>query len=225
MKWRIGNYTVTLETMGYPFIQHIQQLLQSDLPGEKAHRKMLPPGRKLSANFNEMSEVKYSSVLLLLFPHEGRIYTCLTRRNPNMKNHPGQISFPGGRIEEGESPELTAMREAQEEVGISPLDIRLLGMLSQLFIPVSGYTIFPYVGWVDHKPNFVLNEAEAEKLILLPVQEFLQEERIAHTEMDTIRGRLRVPYYPYEGEIIWGATAMILAEFFEILKEGSLTLQ
>lgn len=206
-------------------IQHIQQLLKGDLPGEKAHRKMLPAGRKLSADLDDMTELKYSSVLLLLFPYEGRIYTCLTRRDPNMKNHPGQISFPGGRIEEGESPELTAMREAHEEVGISPLDVRLLGMLSQLFIPVSGYTIFPYVGWVDYKPEFVLNAAEAEKLILLPVQDFLQEERIAHTEMDTIRGRLMVPYYPHDGEIIWGATAMILAEFFELLKEGSLTLQ
>lgn len=211
--------------MEYPFIQAIQQLLKGDLPGEKAHRKMLPPGRKLSANFEEMAEIKYSSVLLLLFPHDGRIYTCLTRRNANMKTHPGQISFPGGRIEEGESPELTAMREAQEEVGISPLDVQLLGMLSQLYIPVSGYTIFPYVGWVDHKPEFVLNQAEAEKLILFPVQDFLQEERIGQVELDTIRGRLTVPYYPYAGEIIWGATAMILAEFFEVLKEGSLTLQ
>lgn len=211
--------------MDFSFLQYIQQLLQRDLPGEQAHRKLLPPGRKLRAGFKEVPEVKYSSVLLLLFPHEGRIYTCLTRRNSNMKDHPGQVSFPGGKIEEGESPELTAMREAQEEVGVSPLDVRLLGRLSELFVPVSGFTIFPYVGWLDYKPDFVLNRDEAEKLILLPVQDFVQEERIEHTELDTLRGRLTVPYYPYEGEIIWGATAMILAEFFELLREGSLTLQ
>lgn len=204
-------------------LQHITQLLQGELPGGNAHRKMIPPGRKLSANFNEIDQVKYSSVLLLLFPDNGKIYTCLTRRNSNMKNHPGQVSFPGGRIEEGESPELTAMREAQEEVGVSPLHVRMLGMLSELYIPVSGFTIFPYVGWIGYKPEFVLNADEAEKLILFPVQDFLENEEIKYTEMDTFTGPLTVPYYPFDGETIWGATAMILSEFFEVLKEGSLT--
>jgi 8-oxo-dGTP pyrophosphatase MutT (NUDIX family) len=199
-------------------IQHITQLLKSDLPGESAHRKMLPPGRRLKINLNEVGQVKYSSVLLLLFPDNGKIYTCLTRRNPNMKNHPGQVSFPGGKIEEGESPKLTAMREAQEEVGVSPLDIRILGMLSELYIPVSGYSIFPYVGWIDQKPCFVLNTDEAEKLILFPLEDFIQNEEIAFTEMKTFTGQLTVPYYPFEDEIIWGATAMILSEFFEVMK-------
>lgn len=206
-------------------LQQIKQLLEGELPGEEAHRKMIPPGRKLRANLEEVGAIKYSSVLLLLFPIDGKIFTCLTRRSLNMKNHPGQISFPGGRIEEGESPELTAMREAQEEVGVSPLDVRLLGMLSELFIPVSGYTIFPYVGWTDQKPEFVLNRDEAEKLLLLPVQDFLQNEKINYTEMETLRGRITVPYYPCDNEIIWGATAMILTEFFDVLKKGSLTLQ
>lgn len=142
-----------------------------------------------------------------------------------MKNHPGQISFPGGKIEEGESPELTAMREAQEEVGISPLDVELLGMLSELYIPVSGFIIFPYVGWLDYKPDFVLNEDEAEQIILFPIEDFLQKDQICYTEMDTVRGRLKVPYYPHEGQIIWGATAMILTEFLDILKEASFTPQ
>ena len=205
-------------------LQHIARLLKDNLPGELAHRKMLPPGRRLSVNLNDVDQVKYSSVLLLLFPENGKIYTCLTLRNSNMKNHPGQVSFPGGKIEEGESPELTAMRETQEEVGVSPLEVRILGMLSELYIQVSGYTIFPYVGWIDQKPQFVLNTDEAEKLILFPVQDFLQKEEIAYTEMKTFSGRLTVPYYPFDGEIIWGATAMILSEFFEVLKAGSLSL-
>lgn len=206
-------------------LQHITRLLKNDLPGEDAHRKMIPPGRRLRANLHEGEQVKYSSILLLLFPENGKIYTCLTRRNANMKNHPGQVSFPGGKIEEGESPKLTAMREAQEEVGVSPLDVRILGMLSELFIPVSGYTIFPYVGWVDEKPQFVLNTDEAEKLILLPVKDFVHNENIAFTEMQTFTGPLTVPYYPFDGEVIWGATAMILSEFFEVLKSGSFTLK
>ncbi|TDO04724.1 NUDIX hydrolase [Sunxiuqinia elliptica] len=206
------------------FISQVHELLQSELPGEKAHQKLSPPGRKLKADLDAMEAIKYSSVLLLLFPIEGTIYTCLTRRNPNMKTHPGQISFPGGRIEEGEHPELTAIREAQEEVGIKPNDVRLLGQLSELYIPVSGYSIFPYVGWMDYRPDFVLNKEEAEELILLPIQQFLVEDKIKHVEMDTVRGRISVPYYPYQGEVIWGATAMILTEFFDVLKSGQLTL-
>jgi 8-oxo-dGTP pyrophosphatase MutT (NUDIX family) len=186
---------------------------------------MLPPGRKLSATLQPGQQMKYSSVLLLLFPDKGKIYTCLTRRCSHMKDHPGQVSFPGGKIEEGESPELTAMREAQEEVGISPLDVDLLGMLSELYIQVSGYNIFPYVGWMDQKPDFVLNTDEAERLILFPIQDFLQKEDIKLTDMETSIGLLTVPYYPFDGEIIWGATAMILAEFLELLKTAKLTLQ
>lgn len=192
-------------------------MLKSSLPGSKAHQKMLPPGRKLAISTGQ--PVKYSSVLLLLFPENGQIYTCLTRRCAHMKDHPGQVSFPGGKIEAGESPELTALREAQEEVGVSPKDVFLLGMLSELYIPVSGYAIFPFVGWLDKKPDFVLNTNEAEKLILFPVQEFLHNKKIKFTEMETLTGPLTVPYYPFDGEIIWGATAMIMAEFFEVLKK------
>lgn len=205
-------------------LQHISRLLKQKLPGEDAHRKMSPPGRRLKVHLSETNHVKYSSILLLLFPDNGEIYTCLTRRNPNMKTHPGQVSFPGGKIEEGESPELTAMREAQEEVGISPLDVRLLGRLSELYIPVSGYSIFPYVGWMDYRPQFKLNADEAEKLILFPLTDFLQNKQVSYTEMKTNRGELTVPYYPFDGEKIWGATAMILSEFFEVLKAGNLSL-
>lgn len=206
-------------------LQHIRQSLEGQLPGDKSHRKMTPPGRRLRPDLKEVGKIRYSSVLLLLFPYKGKLFTCLTKRNTNMKNHPGQISFPGGKIEEGESPELTAMREAQEEVGISPLDVELLGMLSELYIPVSGFIIFPYVGWLDYKPDFVLNEDEAEQIILFPIEDFLQKDQICYTEMDTVRGRLKVPYYPHEGQIIWGATAMILTEFLDILKEASFTPQ
>lgn len=206
-------------------IQHIIQSLQKDLPGSMAHRKMIPPGRKLTAESTAIGTIKYSSILLLLFPDEGKLYTCLTRRNSNMKNHAGQVSFPGGKIDEGENPEYTAMRETQEEVGVSPADIRVLGRLSELYIPISGYSISPYVAWIDYKPKFVLNPDEADKLILFPIQDFIQKEKIKYTRVNTVTGVLEVPYYPFEDEIVWGATAMILSEFFELMKTESLTPQ
>jgi 8-oxo-dGTP pyrophosphatase MutT (NUDIX family) len=200
---------------------HIALLLKTNLPGKKSHLKMVPPGRELTVSSRDIDLVRYSSVLLLLFPMDGQVFTCLIKRNASMRHHPGQISFPGGRIEKGESPELTALREAQEEIGISPLDVQILGRLSELYVSVSRYTIFPYVGWIDYKPDFNLNEAEAEKILLLPVQKFHKEQEIRQTLMRTSLGVIQVPCYSFGGEIIWGATAMILTEFFDLIGEPS----
>ncbi len=200
--------------------QCIQQLLNGELPGARSHRKMLPPGRELTVSPADRGHVRYSSVLLLLFPVDGKVYTCLTRRNLSMRNHPGQVSLPGGRIEQGESPEVTALREAHEEVGISPPDVTMLGRLSELYVQVSRYTIFPYVGWTEKKPDFVLNQNEAEKLILLPIREFMEKRRIEQVPVTIWSRNVDVPGYSFDGEVIWGATAMILAEFFDILGDA-----
>lgn len=205
--------------MHYLNPEYIRKLLNSDLPGAVSHKKMIPPGRELTVSHEDIDLVRYSSVLLLLFPVQGQIYTCLTKRNRSMKNHPGQVSFPGGRIEEGESPELTALREAQEEVGVFPLDVEILGRLSELYVQVSSYTIFPYVGWIDHQPEFILNKDEAEKIILFPLQKFIQNRNVKHREMKTSVGLLNVPYFSFDGEIIWGATAMILSEFLDMIEK------
>ncbi|MGQ8338423.1 NUDIX hydrolase [Sunxiuqinia sp. A32] len=202
------------------FPKHIERFLKKGLPGSRSHLKMIPPGRELSIRESDRDKIRYGSVLLLLFPYQNEIYTCLTKRNPSMNSHPGQISFPGGKIEEGESPELTALRETEEEVGISPLKVKLLGMLSELYIPASRFNIFPYVGWLEEKPEFVLNKEEAEKILLFPITESNKNKEIQEIELETVTGPLTVPYYPFEGEIIWGATAMILAEFFDLLHEN-----
>lgn len=203
--------------------QYISGLLRAGLPGQRSHLKMIPPGRKLSISVAESEEVRYSSVLLLVFPHDGQLYTCLTKRSCEMKNHPGQISLPGGRIEEGEKPEVTALREAQEEVGIDPAEVLLLGRLSELYVQVSRFKIFPFVGWIDHKPDFVVNVAEAEKVILFPIQEFFQGKRLKEFPVQTSTGLMNVPCFLYEDEVIWGATAMILTEFFDLLNQPHFT--
>ncbi len=210
--------------MNSDFSRHIEQILKQELPGAKSHVKLIPPGRELHVKKNNESLVRYSSVLFLLFPVNGEIYTCLTKRNPAMKTHPGQISFPGGKIEKGESPVTTALREAEEEVGISPGKVKILGRLSELYIHVSNFSISPFVGWVNKKPDFILNKNEAEKLILFPIQKFLKNPQLDHVELETVTGPLVVPYYPHDGEIVWGATAMIMAEFFDLFAENAITL-
>ena len=134
-----------------------------------------------------------------------------------MKHHAGQVAFPGGRIDHGETALETALRETFEEIGISSEKIEILGSLSELFVDVSGFLIQPFVGWITEKPVFTLNAAEVEKVILFPLLK--QKDNLKETELETVSGKLKVPCYHYEGEIIWGATAMILAEFFDAMED------
>ena len=136
-----------------------------------------------------------------------------------MKHHPGQISFPGGKVEkEDTSAEMTALREAREEVGIDPGAVEILGKLSELYLEVSQFSIQPFIAWSDKKPDFLVNSGEVEELILFPLSDFVANEAISEVELQTFTGPLLVKYYPHNGEIIWGATAMILSELIEILR-------
>jgi len=197
----------------------LKSFLLGELPGSLAHTKMLPAGRRLRSHDHELLSVKMSSVLVLLFPEGNQLYTCLTRRPSTMKHHPGQISFPGGKVEKDDvSAEMTALREANEEVGIDPTAIEILGKLSDLYIEVSQFSIQPFLAWADKKPDFLIDFGEVEELILFPISNYVASETIAETEIETFTGKLSVKYYPFNGEIIWGATAMILSELIEILK-------
>ena len=206
--------------MHLKLVTHLLEALQGELPGYQAHQKMLPPGRTLNAGTHESLSSKMSSVLVLLFPDGDRVFTCLMKRPSTMKNHPGQISFPGGKVEKNDvSAEMTALREAQEEVGIDVSKIQVIGKLSDLFVEVSGFTIKPFVAWTDFKPDFQLEPGEVEELILFPVSDFIFEENIPETEIQTSIGLLTVKYFPSKEGKIWGATAMILAELIEILRK------
>jgi len=199
---------------------YLKETLKGELPGTRAHSKMLPPGRRLKFVENELATVKQSSILLLLFPEGDHLYTCLTKRPRTMRYHPGQISFPGGKVEKEDlSAEMTALREAREEVGLDHTGIEILGKLSDLYVEVSKFSIQPFLAWADQKPDFVVDFGEVEELILFPVSDFVRNEVISETEMETVSGSLQVKYYPFNGEIVWGATAMILSELIEILKK------
>ncbi len=197
----------------------LKNVLLAELPGSAIHVKMLPPGRRLKTFSHELSSVKMSSVLVLLYPEGDQLYTCLTRRPTTMKHHPGQISFPGGKVEKDDlSAEMAALRESREEVGIDPSTIEVLGKLSDLYVEVSRFSIQPFLAWADRKPDFIVDYQEVEELILFPVSNFVADETILETELQTVSGLLSVKYYPFNNQIIWGATAMILAELIELLK-------
>ncbi|WP_297098841.1 CoA pyrophosphatase [uncultured Draconibacterium sp.] len=196
----------------------IAAALKGDLPGSPSHDKMLPPGRVLKPAPEDQSKVKPSSVLLLLFPDDDGLKVCLIKRPTYMKHHAGQIALPGGRIEANESACETALRETHEEIGITEDKIRLLGTLSSFYVEVSRFQITPFVGWMDTKPEFKLCPDEVEKAILFPIEAF----KPPHSTIDlkTVTGLMNVPCVKYDGEIIWGATAMILSEFYDLINKA-----
>jgi len=193
----------------------IVRALQEDLPGQSAHYKLLPPGRILKAAPEDKCHVKDSSVLLLLFNDHNELHVLLIKRPGHMKHHAGQIALPGGRIESGESAEQTAIRETFEEIGIPADQIEILGKLSEFYVEVSRFQIHPIVGWLRSIPNLDINPNEVEKVFCFPIDKFTPP--YDSIELETITGRLDVPCIKYNEEIIWGATAMILSEFYELL--------
>lgn len=196
----------------------IKKALAGNLRGIKSHQKMMPPNRRLRAANSDKKRLKPSSVLLLLFIEKNELFVCLIKRPATMKHHAGQIALPGGRIDFGETPLETALRETWEEIGITADKIEILGSLSELFVDVSGFLIRPFVGWLNEKPVFKINPAEVEKTLLFPLLRF--KDQLEETELETISGRLTVPCFHFENEVVWGATAMILSEFYDAMEDG-----
>ena len=184
-----------------------------------AHQKMAPKGRSLAVP-DLSQKVKKSAVLILLYPENGELQICLTKRNDLLKHHPGQISFPGGRCEKHETdPMLTALRETEEEIGVPQKEVQVLGKLSTLYIPVSNFIIHPYIGWIATKPTFSINTSEVDKVITLPLFLFLDEDSQKKMPVETSIGPFEVPCYFISGQLIWGATSMIIAELEAILRQ------
>lgn len=196
--------------------ENIKKALSQGLPGSVSHKKMLPLNRTLRATEQEQKTIKHSSVLLLLFVENNELHAILIKRPEHMKHHAGQIALPGGRIEKGESALETALRETWEEIGITTEQLEILGSLSELYVQVSRFQIHPFVGWLCKKPQYIINKNEVEKTIAFPLK--LIKNSFDEVELNTFSGPLKVPCVKFDGEIIWGATAMILSEFYDAIK-------
>ncbi|MEL6862853.1 MAG: CoA pyrophosphatase, partial [Bacteroidota bacterium] len=135
--------------------------------------------------------------------------------------HSGQVSFPGGRYEpEDKSLASGAIREAQEEVGINPSDIQLLGRLTELYIPVSNFLVHPFVGFVNHRPSFIPQESEVAEILEVPLSHLLDPMNTRTTKIHLPQNVILsdVPYYHVAQKVVWGATAMMLSEFLEVVE-------
>jgi 8-oxo-dGTP pyrophosphatase MutT (NUDIX family) len=207
---------------------HLQALLQQafteELPGKEAHVKMAPQPLDLR-RFTSMfaKPPKKSGVLLLFYPDEGAVYFPLIKRPQYPGVHSGQVGFPGGKMEPSDPDILfTALREAEEEIGIDAGKVEVLGRLSDLYIPTSNFLVTPVVGFIQEKPNFVPEQREVARIITTEVISLFHPEVRKQTQLALGGGMyLDTPYFAVDEEVVWGATAMILSELIQILGEKS----
>ena len=198
----------------------LRRVLAGPLPGLDAQQRMaprfagVPPPRVADLDFRP------AAALLLLYPFDDQWHLPLTVRGSRLRHHTGQVSLPGGGIDPGESPEAAALREAEEEVAIDPGDVEVLGRLTPLPIGVSRHLLHPIVAVAPRRPDFRVVEPEVERLVEVPLAMLQDPAAVGyeqrayslppHTLMD-------VPYFNVGGVRVWGATAMVLAEFLTLV--------
>ena len=163
----------------------------------------------------EQQYYKKASVFFLLKEYEQTLYVVFTKRSKNLSSHPGQISFPGGRVDKKDNSVLhAAIREVEEEIGVKQDSIETLGLLPP-HETISQFIIYPFVGFIKKPIKFFINKNEVEELFLVPFDFFLDTKNMQYHKFilsEKDRGYFAAPYGPY---YIWGATARIIKSFVE----------
>ena len=199
-------------------ISALKGRLAQTLPGRAAQERM--KGRLRAMPDVIPDAAQESAVLQLLFPLHGALHILLMRRTEDGRAHSGQISFPGGRREAQDASLLmTALREAEEEVGIVSSEVAVLGALTPLYIPVSYFMVHPFVAWSARRPDYLPNKREVSMIIEAPVAHLFHQDSKIMAEVRPAAGIvMQVPAYRLpDGAIIWGATAMMLSELEEVM--------
>jgi 8-oxo-dGTP pyrophosphatase MutT (NUDIX family) len=192
--------------------------LQHPLPGLDAQLRMSPPQRGEPDQWHEAQRnARRAAVLALLYPFDGTVGVVLTQRHEDLKAHSGQISFPGGRIEGGETPVEAALREGWEEVGVDRDAVDVLGTLTDLYIPPSDFTVTPVVATLPERPFFRPQEEEVDLIIEVPLPILFDPEARKSALWTFGEREIEIPYFAFGDFEIWGATAMMLAEFVAVV--------
>jgi 8-oxo-dGTP pyrophosphatase MutT (NUDIX family) len=186
------------------------------LPGAPAQALMAPQRRGDWPAGVDAESARHAAGLLLLFPVDGHAHVILTVRSAHVR-HGGQVSLPGGVIELDETVEQAALREAHEEIALATAGVQLHGRLTSLDIPVSGFRLHPVVATLPHTPAVAPSDREVARILEVPVGTLLDPATVRWRPMRRGPVTLEVPGFEVDDTVIWGATAMVLAEFLAVV--------
>jgi len=203
-------------------IQHIKQKLNQDLPGLSSHLKMASSNRihELKNAEMQMKSAMKSAVMILLYPYNNQLKVVLIRRSFYVGIHAGQIAFPGGRYEDFDIEiKNTALREIQEEIGLNSENIEVIGRISDIYVPPSNFLISVFVGYLPQKPQYKIDEREVNEIIEIELSEFYKKDNILEKEfvVPSTSTSVFAPYYKVGNIELWGASAMVMSEFLDII--------
>ena len=189
-----------------------ERLLPRDADGTATRRRFdratFPPARQ-------------ASTLLAIYPDDtGRLVIPLTVRHAELRAHAGEVSLPGGAVDAADAdPEATALREAWEEIGLEPELVSIIGVLDDVWIPVSNFELRPFVGTVGKRPTLVPHDAEVAEIVELPLDALFDDAVLGTEEFEGRGFTVRAGAYRYGGVRVWGATAFTLGMLAHVLRE------
>jgi 8-oxo-dGTP pyrophosphatase MutT (NUDIX family) len=198
-------------------IARLTARLKAPLPGPSAHAVLAPQPRRQWPQGFDLASIRDAAGLLLVFPIDHRPHIVLTVRAGALERHGGQVSLPGGVVEPGESVEQAALREAHEEVGLAVADAHVIGALTPLDIPISGFRIHPVVATMGRRPALRAADGEVASILEIPVEALCDRNCLISSERERDGRVVLIPAFHVAGHEIWGATAMVLAEFLSLL--------
>jgi 8-oxo-dGTP pyrophosphatase MutT (NUDIX family) len=204
------------------FIEKLKQEIETGLPGWEAQKHMAPPGRNQHRYTPSGSKIpRESGVLIWLYPSQAKIFTRLILR-AEYGVHSGQVAFPGGQAEKkDDSFWYTAIREANEEVGLSPDKITRVGELTTLYIPPSNFLVHPFIGTSENRESATISKSEVQQYFDVDIMYLLRPESKGEKLITLSSGeKMIVPVYLLNGYTVWGATAMMLSELEELIRRS-----
>lgn len=206
------------------FEQQISKIKDLPLPGEASQYKMAPESRleELQRINISQNNPRRAGVMALFYPTNNMGTNLLLILRKTYKGvHSNQVAFPGGKEEKSDDGLLTtALRETYEEVGVAPKDITVIKEISEIFIPPSNFMVQPYIGLYRNPKPFVKQDAEVELILEVPLSDFLDDTLVVSKKMTTSYAvDIEVPAFKLNGYIVWGATAMMMNEIKELLKQ------
>jgi len=206
------------------FLPLLPKINNLPLPGRTAQFEMAPMERvkELRAVDIEKYNPRQAAVLALFYPNSlGVTHFILMLRKTYKGVHSNQVGFPGGKVEESDKDLMhTALRETEEEIGITQKSIKVVQSMTNIYIPPSNFWVQSYIAYIDYVPTFIPQESEVELLIEVPLTEFMHPDAIIEKTLSTSYATdIRVPAYELQGHVVWGATAMMLSEIKALLHQ------